>query len=89
MQRAASVAWVFSLPDITEESESVQSESIRDQVAQDALDGIQSTSVDGLTVTQLHPMARLDVADRLNRNSRNPFLMMRTAKLIPPGGGGS
>lgn len=75
--------------DITDESESVQSESIRDQVAQDVLEGIQSVSVDGLTTTTMNPLTRLKAADELARRNRNPFFSMRTAKLIPPGGGGS
>lgn len=77
------------MADITGDTDEEQSESIRDQVAQDILDGIQSTTVDGLSVTQMHPMARLDAADRLKRNRRNPFWSMRTVKLVPPGGGGS
>lgn len=75
------------MPDVTDESETVQAEAIRDAVAQDAVDGIASTTVDGMTVNTIHPMTRLDVADRLKRNTTNVFQRMRTGKLRSPAGG--
>lgn len=66
-----------------------QTEEIREAVAEDATTGIAATTVDGLSVQSMHPMTRLDVADRIKRNSgaNNPFARMRSARIISPGAG--
>jgi hypothetical protein len=88
MQRAASVAWAFSLATSEEIDDAI------DQVTTDVTDGIANTTVDGMAVTQMDPMRRLDVVERIERRNAAQSgnlvakIMRNTVRIVPPGGSG-
>lgn len=82
MQRAASVAWAFSLSD-----EDITADDIVDAVASDVVDGVQAFSDGTNSVTAMDPQKRLDVADRIRRAeaSENTNFGLRFTTLNGPG----
>jgi hypothetical protein len=78
MRRVASVRMGFSL--------SEEADEIEEAVIADAVEGIQSATVDGMTVSMQDPMKRLDVVDRLRTStaSTQSHFGLRHTRLIGP-----
>lgn len=61
---------------------------VESQIVEDVEGGIQSTTVDGMTVQISDPLRRLEALDKLKRNRvSNPFATLRHQKIVSPGGG--
>lgn len=87
MQRAASVAWAFFVtPEEIAESRTEIVEAAIEAVdfgVTNMSDGTRSVSKDADAA-----LKKLELLDQLNsRNITNPFACLRSAKIIPPGGG--
>jgi hypothetical protein len=77
------------MSDISDQTDEERITTLETTGAQQAADGISSTSVDGMTVNALHPLVSFDVADRIRRTRRrnNPFAGLRSVRIISPGAG--
>lgn len=58
------------------------------QIVEDVEGGIQSTTVDGMSVQVSDPLRRLEALDKIKRNRvSDPFATLRHKKLVSGGGG--
>lgn len=66
------------------------SDDLEQQLIEDAVEGVRSVTVDGLSVTKEPLKDRIEVADRAKRAQAAGANTMglRFTRLVPPGGGG-